>query len=205
VVCAGILFIISKGLRMVSTKRALLVAFLGLALPATLAAQQRAAAPMQQQAGPNEQQVQQWVTELRQLHGKLEEIQDRAMQDPQLQAAQARLGEEIKVAMEKADPQLPATMQRMSVLEAEAIKAQQGGDEAKLRQLAQEAQGLQVRFVETQAQVFQQPAMAAKLEAFQQRLETRMAQVDPQAPTMIRRFQELEGRLNAALQTSQRR
>jgi predicted nuclease with TOPRIM domain len=192
---------------MVFPKRALLIALVGLALPATLNAQQRAASPLQQQqqAGPSEQQVQGWVNELRELHGKLEAIQLRAMQDPQLQSAEAQLGEEIKAAMEKADPQLPAMMQRMSVLEAEAVKAQQSGDRAKLQQLTQEARGLQVRFMETQNRVFQQPAMATKLRAYQQRLETRMMQIDPQAPTLIERFQELEGRVSAVMQAGPRR
>jgi predicted nuclease with TOPRIM domain len=197
-----------KGFPMVRMKRVFLVASLTLILPTALAAQQRSPAPAaarQQAAAPNQQQVQQWVTELRQLHQRLEQIQTKAAEDPQIQAAQNALGLELKAAMEKADPQLPARLQRLQALEAEAVKAQQSGDQAKLQQLIQEAQTIQNRFVEAQARVFQQPAMAAKVQAFQTRLEARMAQVDAQSPTLIRRFQELEGKLNAAMQVSQQR
>jgi len=192
---------------MVHTKRIVLIALLGLGLPATLAAQYRSTAPaaqqQQRQATPAEQQMQQWVAELRQLNGKLEEIQAKAMQDAQLRSAQASLGEEIRAAMAKADPQLQMHLQRMQALETEGRRAQQAGDQAKFQQLAREAHGIQARLLQAQQTVFQQPAIAARMEAFQSRLEARMAQVDPQAPTLIRRFQELEGRLNAALAASQ--
>lgn len=190
---------------MVRMKRAFVIALTALALPAAAAAQQRApAAPAQQAQNPSQQQMQQWMTELQQIHGKLEAIQAKAIQDPQLQAAQESLGTEIKTAMEKADPTLPESMQRVQALESEALKAQQAGDQAKLQQLAQEAQSIQARFMEAQAKAFQQPEIATRLEAFQTRLETRMVEVDPAASDLIQRFKELEGKLAAAMQAPQR-
>jgi chromosome segregation ATPase len=200
--------LLSKDLLMLHLRKAFAVALLSVALPAGAAAQQRApAAPVaaQRSAAPSQEQMQQWMTELQQLHVKLEGIQARAIQDPQLQAAQNALGSEIKAAMEKADPQLPAKMQRVEALEAEAARARQAGDQAKLQQLSQEAYAIQASFMDAQNRVFQQPAVAARLEAFQTRLETRMAQVDAEAPALIKRFKELEGKLNAGMQAHQRR
>lgn len=197
-----------------STARVLAVALVSLTLPVSLAAQQRPAPATQQRAAPaaqqapgapTQQQVEQWVGELRQLHGKLESIQGQAMQDAQLQRDQAALGEEVRAAMERADPGLETLMQRVPALEAEARSAEQAGEQARLQQLAQEAQTIQARFAQAQAKAFEAPTIATRLEAFQDRLEARMVQVDPETPAMVRRFQELEGRLNAAMQNAQPR
>lgn len=192
---------------MVRMKRAFAIALVTLALPAAAAAQQRAPAPAtsaQQAQAPNEQQMQQWMTELQQIHGKLEAIQAKAAEDPQLRAAQESLGTEIRTAMEKADPTLPTSMQRVQTLESEAVQAQQAGDQAKLEQLAREAQTIQARFMEAQAKAFQQPEIATRLEAFQTRLESRMVEVDPAASGLIQRFKELEGKLATAMQAPRR-
>jgi hypothetical protein len=192
------------------SRKAFAVVLLSIALPAGLASQQRTQAPTAPRAAasapasPAQVQAQQWMMELQQVHSKLEAIQARAIQDPQLQAAQNSLNNEIKAAMDRADPQLARKMERGQALEAEARQAQQAGDQAKLQQLAREVQAIQNSFLQAQAQAFQQPGLSAKVEAFQTRLEARMAQVDPEAPALIKRFQELEGRLQAAMQAQPR-
>jgi chromosome segregation ATPase len=184
--------------------RLLFLALFGAMVPAALVAQQTTPSASQERAGaPDQEQVQSWLSELQQLHLKLERIQASAAQDPQLQSAQVALGNQIREAMEKVDPQLPSQLERVEQLEAEAGRAQQAGDEAKLQQLAQEAEAIQIRFLEARNQVFQQPEMAARLEAFQARMESKMAEVDPEAPQLIKRFQELEEKLAKALQAAQ--
>jgi hypothetical protein len=201
---------------MVYGKPVLVAALLSIAVPVAAHAQQRvvptgqqrtapAAPSMQRPAAPTQQQVEGWIAELRQLHGRLETIQNRAMEDQQLRRDQAALGQEIQAAMERADPALPGLVQRMAVLEREAVQAEQAGEQAKLRQIVQEAQGIQTRFAQVQGRVFSQPEIAGKVQAFQGRLEARMLQVDPQTPTLVRRFQELEGRLNSAMRGTQPR
>jgi predicted nucleic acid-binding Zn-ribbon protein len=181
---------------MLRMKNLLLVAVLALTYPGIAAAQQR---PAPAPTAAQQQEVQQLLAELRQLNDKLEAIRAKALEDPKLLSAQNALGEEIKTAMEKADPELPRSLQRVEVLEAEAMKAQQAGDNAKLQQLAAEAQTIQRRFVEAQAKVMSQDAIASKVDAFQGSVEARMTQIDPQAPAMIKRFHELETRLSARL------
>jgi hypothetical protein len=190
---------------MVLFKRILIVAALSASLPVALAAQQRAPATAATSGAASEQQVQQWIAELQELHGKLGQIQERAMEDAALRDEQAALGNDIRSAMEKADPGLAGLMARMQELETQAAGAQQAGDEAALQRLAQEAQGIQTRFAQAQHRAFEEPAIAARVQSFQTKLETRMAQIDPQAPGMVQRFQQLEERLNTAMQTAGRR
>lgn len=180
-------------------KRALLPALLLAVLPGALAAQEPAPAP---QGPPAE--LQGWLTELQQLHGRLEAIQKQALADPSLGAAQAELGANIRAAMEAIDPGLEQGMTRIQALEGEAAAAQQAGDQARLQAIGAEAQQIQAKFLNAQQQALQQPALAAQVEAFQDTLEAKMKEVDPEAETLIARFQELEQKLSAAMQGAPR-
>jgi hypothetical protein len=162
-----------------------------LAAPALAAAQ--SAAPSE----PAEVEV--LVAELRQLGQQLETIREKALEDQQLQQDQEELGEEIKAAMEKVDPELSRGLERISMLDSEASAAQQANDRGKLEELAREAEAIQMRFIQVRSRVIEEPAMSEKIEAFHTRLETRMAQVDPSTPGLIRRFNELETRLEESL------
>jgi hypothetical protein len=189
---------------MLFLSRALILAAFALSIPTALPAQSRVATPLQQgvpAASPSQQQVQTWISELRELHQKLEVIQQRASQDPEIRAAQETLGAEIKAAMDRSDPRLGRSVARLDTLEEQARTAQRTGDQERLRQITEEARVIQVRFLETQAAVFQQPAMAAKIRVFQARLEARMARIDAQSPAMMQRFRQLEDLLSAAVGT----
>ncbi len=180
---------------MTKITRVFLVALATLVLPSTLFAQQPPAPALQ-----NQQQLETWFVELQQIGVQLGQIQAKALEDPALQAAQESLGTEVKTAMDRVDPGLSASVDRVAALEQEAVQAQQAGDHAKIEQLARELQQIQVRFITAQNQALQEPALAAKVEAFQTRLERRMIEIDPQSRQLIDRLRELEGKLQAASQ-----
>jgi uncharacterized surface protein with fasciclin (FAS1) repeats len=113
------------------------------------------------------------------------------------------LGAEIKSAMETADPELVRSLERMATLEAEAATAQQANDTAKLQQLVQEAESIQVRFEQVRNRVLEEPNLAQKIGDYQNRVEQRMLQVDPQTPDLIKRYQELEAKLASTLRPGQ--
>jgi len=186
---------------MLDLRRILLLALFTALAPASLVAQQRATAPG---GSAGEAQLQQWITELQEVHGRLEQIQARALEDESLRTEQGALGDQIRTAMQQADPEMPGLMARMQQLETQAAGAQRSGDEAAFQRLAQEAQQIQARFAEAQMKAFEQPAISTRLEAFQARLETRMAQIDPQAPQLVERFQHLEQRLDQAVRGASR-
>jgi hypothetical protein len=186
-----------QGFTMLRIKNVILTGAFALALPAVAVAQQQMPAPAMTPA--QQQEVEQVLTELRQVNAKLEAIREKAMADPQLQSRQEALGNEVKAAMEKADPELPRSLARAAALDAEAIQAQQASDAAKLQKLAQEAEAIRMRFDEARYKALSQPEVAAKLDAFQSSVEARMTQVDPEAPSLIKRFQDLEDRLASHL------
>jgi hypothetical protein len=175
-----------------SMKRTLLALVAIAVVPAALPAQQ---------AGPQiPENVRPLLMEMQQLHVRLEAIQQQALQDPQLSAAQDALGESIKETMEQIDPSLQQSMERVQDLETEAEAAQRSGDQAKLQQLAAEAEQIQVKFLTAQEQALQQPALAAQIDSFQTQLERKMAEVDPEAQRLIERFKELQVQIASVMQ-----
>jgi hypothetical protein len=175
------------------TVRGLLSAAFALVVPVTLAAQTPESA---QPAEPTAEEMQSWFIEMQQVHEQLEGLQRDALMDPELSAQQEELGEEIRVAMEVADPMMEQRMTRVQELQAEATAAQGAGDTAKLQELMTEAQQIQQHFMTVQESALADPAIATKLETFQTQLEAKMVEIDPEAEALITRFRELEEKLS---------
>jgi chromosome segregation ATPase len=173
------------------SKRALLTAALMVGLPMAAAAQAGGAG--------SQAEVEGLLREMQQVHTQLEGLQQQALQDPQLSAAQEELGEEIKVAMERIDPQMEQRLSRIEALEGEAASAHQAGNGERLQELMAEAQQIQQHFMNVQQQALEQPQIATKVDAFQTRLERRMVEMNPEAEGLINRFRELETRLMALM------
>jgi chromosome segregation ATPase len=174
------------------TLRPSLIAMALVAAPAALAAQGTPAAPQQAPAAPQQQAPAQ-QTEMQQIQARLQEIQARALQDPTLKAAQDSIGTEMTATMERLDPTFKAQAARAEALKAEVAAAQTARDNAKLNQLAAEATQLQQGFATARQRAIQDPAMAARIKSFQERIVAKMNEVEPQTQTLLARLQELRG------------
>jgi hypothetical protein len=191
------------------TIRAAAVALAVTTLPTAILAQQRQPTPQRtsvpraQPAAPAltpaQREMQGWYTELMQIGGRLQQAQVKAMQDPQLRAAQEQLGKDFRTAIERADPSLAGLEARAQAMEAEAQRAQQAGDQAKLAQLTQQAQGIQSKLMSAQQRALRDnPALAQRARTFEEQLRRRMVQVEPQTMSLVERGKELQGKLEAA-------
>lgn len=190
--------------------RASLVALAAVALPLGLSAQQNPASRPAAMPGRGptltaaQREMQAWYAELMQIGQRLQAAQIKAMQDPQLRAEQEALGRDLKAAVVRADPSLANLETRASAMEAEARRAQQAGDQAKLNRLAQDAQQIQVRLVNAQNRVMrEQPALATRAKAFEEHLRRKMIQVEPQTMALVERGKLLQSRLAGAMQAQQ--
>lgn len=182
--------------------RTLLLALALAVVPAALSAQQkpsrttRPSAPRPPAAVESAaRDPQAWIMELQELHERLETLQAQALRDPALASAQEELGGSIKAAMQKIDPALQEGLTRMQELESEVAAAQKTQDATRIQQLAAEAQQIERQFAVAQQKALQQPAIAAKMTAFQARLQERMTAADASAPRLLARFEELQERL----------
>lgn len=175
---------------------ALRTAFFALAivaLPAGLQAQATEEASPVPEGLPPEATA--WLTEIQQIHVQLSQLQEVALQDPELAARRDSLGEHIRVAMEEIDPSLSENMTRIQEMEEQAAQAQARSDDATLTQLRAEAQLIEQQFLSVQDQALQQPQLAAELSTFQTLLQEKILTASPDAPRLLARFQELEEKL----------
>jgi hypothetical protein len=163
--------------------------------PVTLHAQQPGAMDPSQ-LPPDVQEV---FAELKQVQSQIEPIQQEALADPELQAEQAALGEQIQTAMADVNPDMPQQMQRLQELAAEAESAQSEQDQARIGEILTEARDIEVALQDAQAQALQRPDLAPRVQAFQQKVQAKMVEVDPAANDLIQRMGELESRLMALM------
>lgn len=183
-------------------KGTILATVLGISLPALGVAQESPApAPAAQDSALSalEQEMQGWYVELQQLHSQLESLQAQALADQSLAARQEALGEEIRLAMESRDTTMISRLDRMEAIEEEAVAAQETNNAQRLQQLLVEANSIQEHLILLQQEVVEQPAIAAKLDVFQNDLQQKMLQLNPNAQQMMDRFRELEENLSAAM------
>ena len=188
------------------TIRAAAVALAVTALPASLFAQrnptpQRTSAP--RATAPTltaaQREMQGWYQELMQIGARLQTAQVKAMQDPQLRAAQEQLGRDLKAAVLKADPSLSGIEALAQVMEADALRAKQAGDQAKLMRLTQEAQQIQMKLMNAQQQALRSnPALAQRARSFEEQLRKGMVAVEPQTMALVERGKMLQQKLEQA-------
>jgi hypothetical protein len=163
------------------TIRVAAVALAALAAPAVLAAQETPA----QTAAPE--------AEIAQIQQRLMAIQQRAMQDPELQAAQAEVGQVLVAAMARVDPTAAAKTERASTLQQDVAAAREAGDNARLHELAAEAEQLQADFAGLRERAMQDAEMQAALTAFQDKVVGKMAEIDGETNVLLARLNELNG------------
>jgi hypothetical protein len=142
--------------------------------------------------------VQGWIAELQDLQARLGPIQREALQDESLRAAQMEVSEMVQQAVAE-DPALADLPARAADIQARADAAVQDGNEAQLQAVMAEAQQLEQRLAMAQNAALERPEIAARMEAFQARLQGRMIQIEPEAEVLIQRFEELQMRVAQAM------
>lgn len=141
------------------------------------------------------------IAQFRTLQQRLATVQDSALTaNPELQAEQASIQQDMETAMFEAHPDLKvAVEQRLPAIQQEAQAAQQAQDTTALETLAAEYQGIMGRLETAQIEVVEQQAVKARLESFQEAMRTAMAEIDPEIEQVFRQLQTLGGRLDRTL------
>jgi hypothetical protein len=164
------------------TTFAWILAAAALSLPAHVAAQDES--PAAEQAAPQD---------AAQIQARLQQIQQRALQDPELQAAQEEIGQAVVATMARVDPAFTTRSERAQAMTADIAAAQEAGDNARLHELNAEAQELQAAFAAARAQAMQDPELQASLQAYQARVVAKMVEIEPETEQLLARLSELNG------------
>lgn len=156
-----------------------LCALAALALPAHLAAQDAPPA------------VAEMTVE--QVQARLQAIQQRALQEPEMQAKQAAVGEEVVATMHRVEPTFTENAARAEAMQADIAAAQEASDNERLHALNAEAQQLQQAFAAARALAMQDGALQATIQAFQGEVVAKMREMDPDTDALLARLNELNG------------
>lgn len=146
-----------------------------------------------------------WYAELQRISARLQQVHDRALEDPELRARRTALMETIQQAMDRTDPELPRLASRAEQIPAEVQAARGRGDAPRLQGLDRELGMIQARFMNVEQAVLRQPAIAREVRAYEEQLRAEMVRVEPLTESLLARSSELQRLLQAAVSPQQRR
>lgn len=144
-----------------------------------------------QQQGQMQQEAQQLRQEIQQINQQLRQVQQQALQDSALQARQLELQEMIGAAARDEDPEYSEKEDRLNEIQREMQQAQQEQDTTQLRSLMMEGQQLRQDVNQTQQQIIQRDSIQQQIETFQDRMEQKMIEIDPEAEQLLERRDSL--------------
>ncbi len=137
------------------------------------------------------------MTELQGLDQVLAPVREQAMQDPEIQAREQDLMQQVDATMESITPGILEIRARFDSLRAEYGAAQQTGDQERVQALGGELQTLQGSIQETQSQALEQEDVASAIEALREDLFARMRAIDGGADSLLNRAEAVMEELQA--------
>lgn len=118
---------------------------------------------------------------------RIMQAQQKALTDPAIIKERDAIQATIEAEMKKRDPQVGAKIERFHVLEKqlEGFKAQGPEGRAKAEPVIKEIRELAKVLFEHQQKAMENAAVKAKVEAFDKKVQAKMAEIDPGVPPLI--------------------
>jgi HD-GYP domain-containing protein (c-di-GMP phosphodiesterase class II) len=155
------------------------------------------APPTQQEISPEAQAM---LDELNATQQRLEGLQQQALaESEELQQDVAGIQELVEEAVRVVEPEYDALVGRLGELQQEAMAAQQAQDQQTFQQVMMEAETIQGRLETAQEQVFEREEVSEVVESYREKLMVEMARIDPEAPELMERMDELVEQLSEIL------
>lgn len=173
----------ATALPLAALRRAAAAAVLGLAV---------VAAPALAQVSPEDEARQRMLQEFQEIQMQLEQIEQQALQDPELQQQRMQLQELVVEAIHREDPEAEQKMERMEELQDELHEAQEAGEQAEVQALVNELTQIQGSLEEARIRVMQDSQVQREAEEFRQALVAEMREIDPQTDQLLERLEELQ-------------
>jgi hypothetical protein len=143
-------------------------------------------------AAPTMLRAQAAPTDAAAITAQIQRVQQQALQDPELRAANQAITTLLTATMAKVDPSYPTYAARAATLNADVAAAQAAKDNARLNELAEEAKELQANVTAARAKAEADAAVKAELEAFRVKLFTKMVELDPSVKDLVAQLETLQ-------------
>ena len=118
---------------------------------------------------------------------RIMQAQQQAIADPAIVKERDVVQKAIETEMTKRDKKVRSKLDRFHALEKqiEGMQAQDTKDPAKLEPLLKEIRELAMELSQHQQKVMEDPAVMAKVDAFEKKLLAKMGEIDPGVPALI--------------------
>jgi len=143
------------------------------------------------------------ITEMQQIQSQLRPMQEQALQDPELREAGDSLGESLLSAMEELEPETRSLIARINELAPQLQAAQEAQDQERFMTLVTEAGEIDQLLQITRSEATERPDILRLVEAFEDRVQSRMVADNPSAAGLLERLEALNGQLTVLLQGAQ--
>jgi hypothetical protein len=138
---------------------------------------------------------QELMAELQGIQQELSAIQQRAMQDPGLQAERDSLQRRLETKMAELDPEAAAKQERQVEIATEFEAAREAGEEEAVQELAMENREIQASLQETRQTALETEEMSAAVASFQEEMLADMNEVDPRTDSLVARAEAIVAHL----------
>lgn len=135
------------------------------------------------------------LVEAQQIQQRLAELQQQAIDANQaLSAERDSIETEIEATVVATDSQAAGRLARLKELETQFDSARAAQDTAKLQSVVMEAQALNQQVQQARLAAMQQDSIAARIDAFREKLLAGMRKIEPQTDSLIARVEAIAAR-----------
>lgn len=138
------------------------------------------------------------MAEYQQVQERLGRLQVQAIQESEeLEARRTELDGLVTAAMNEINPESDAQIERLSVLSDEAMAAQEAQDSARLQEIMTEAMAIRSELEAAQTAAVGRDDVQMEIQSFEEELMARVVEIDPDAPGLLVRLEELTAVLSS--------
>lgn len=148
--------------------------------------------PQPLQLSPEAQQLLQQYTQLKM---QLEDIQRQAMSDEKVAEVKDELDQKIQAAMIENDPSVEQLISEREQITLDYKTAKDAGNQEQVSALEQQYRDLMAKLQPAQQAVVQQPEISSEIEDYQNMVEDKMAEINPNSQNMISQMAELKTKI----------
>jgi len=132
------------------------------------------------------------MAEYQEVQSRLGRLQVQAIdENADLDARRTELDGLVTSAMSEINPESEVQIQRLTVLSDEAMVAQQAQDSARLQEIMTEAMVIRSELEAAQTAAVNREDVQAQIQSFEEDLMARVVLIDPEAPALLARLEEL--------------
>ena len=143
--------------------------------------------------------VQQQMIELSRIQSRITSVRLRVMQEPEMVEARAEVEDEIVSAMLEAVPESGGLLEQAQALAAELQAAQREGNQARVQEIGMQIIPLSRQLDASRSQVTGLPEVVEASSEYDELLQKRMSEEEPNLEALRAREAELRAALTAAI------